>query len=363
MQMNLFNDGSAGQPEFGNSLQNESWSTASLNHLRNRFYFQFKGNLLVRRLSLDIRMPSRRAFDFVISEFERNQFHPEYMWLDDARFVVMDNNAMVVVTNRNRHSRDLEDRINEFDFDIYGAQSNVDRLWQAIRDEFHNHSFTRIDWAYNDNHGIDTRTLYIQHDQTARDEYYPWFNHGVDQFVQDYLNSSATTLVLYGPPGTGKTSFLKHMITTRRLNCLVSYDEKVLRDDSFFIDFLTNPDYRLMVVEDADLLLTSREEGHNEIMSKFLNVGDGLIKVPDKKLIFTTNLTQLNRVDQALLRKGRCFAAVEFRRLRPEEAKAAAGTAGVPQADWYSQSDWSLAEIFNGEPSSVETAPKFKIGF
>jgi ATP-dependent 26S proteasome regulatory subunit len=42
-------------------------------------------------------------------------------------------------------------------------------------------------------------------------------------------------------------------------------------------------------------------------MSRFLNISDGLIKLPNKKLVFTTNVTNFENIDSALLRPGRCF--------------------------------------------------------
>ena len=120
----------------------------------------------------------------------------------------------------------------------------------------------------------------------------------------------------------------------------------------------------MLIVEDADVLLTDRERDRNSIMSKFLNVSDGIVKMDSKKMIFTTNITQLNSVDDALLRKGRCYAAVEFRRLTVREARAAGEAAGLGNIDYSSKDDWSLAELFNVEEGKlVDDQPRYTIGF
>jgi ATP-dependent 26S proteasome regulatory subunit len=107
--------------------------------------------------------------------------------------------------------------------------------------------------------------------------------------------------------------------------------------------------------------LAPREDGDNDMMSKFLNVSDGLIKITNKKMIFTTNINQVTKIDPALLRPGRCFGAVEFRELTSAEAARAAAVAGVVDQDWTVQDHWSLAQIFTqGETAS---SPKFRMGF
>ena len=80
-------------------------------------------------------------------------------------------------------------------------------------------------------------------------------------------------------------------------------------------------------------------------------------------MVFTTNIAQLSKVDQALLRKGRCFAAVEFRKLSPKEARIASEAAGQVPQNWNSKKDWSLAEIFNADLEIVEDQKKPGFGF
>jgi ATP-dependent 26S proteasome regulatory subunit len=92
-------------------------------------------------------------------------------------------------------------------------------------------------------------------------------------------------------------------------------------------------------------------------MSRFLNVADGLIKLPNKKLVFTTNLTDFARVDSALLRPGRCFGVMKTRELNLVEAQAAAKAAKLPIP--IEKREYTIAELFNqGQGSKVR-----KIGF
>jgi hypothetical protein len=56
------------------------------------------------------------------------------------------------------------------------------------------------------------------------------------------------------------------------------------------------------------------------MMAKFLNVSDGMIKLPGKKTIFTTNLDNIRNVDSALICSGRCFDVLTFRAFTYNEA-------------------------------------------
>ena len=109
-------------------------------------------------------------------------------------------------------------------------------------------------------------------------------------------------------------------------------------------------------MEDADLLLTSREDDGNKLISRFLNVSDGLIRVKNKKMIFTTNISDFSKIDHAIIRPGRCYDFMHCRPLTALEARAAAAVAGVSDPG----KSVSLAELFNGKKAGHELP---KMGF
>ena len=74
-----------------------------------------------------------------------------------------------------------------------------------------------------------------------------------------------------------------------------------------------------MILEDIDLNLKSRTNG-NIMMHKLLAGADGFVRNQNKKIILTTNLTNINDIDEALLREGRCYAYVASKMLNKEEA-------------------------------------------
>ena len=277
------------------------------------------------------------------------------------------NSFLITIKNDSYQNSNINSSsIKEYAFELTGSRSSVLNINSELEDRLRNSKLVKISWYYKGNRGIDSASLHVDGlGQKMHNEFYPWFEQGVDGFVNSYFNSSAAVMVLYGPPGTGKTSFLRHMLLSQSINAAVTYDERILKDDSFFVNYLTDEDHNALIVEDADVFLSPRDSGDNDMMSKFLNVSDGLVKITNKKLIFTTNISQLSKIDSALLRPGRCFAAVEFRELLPQEAAAAAEAAGAEHRDWHSQNRWSLAQIFNNEQADGATPPRkrFKVGF
>ncbi len=281
-------------------------------------------------------------------------------FVDDRNFYVTTPNKFLILV-KNENYRMGAVGISNFNFELFGEESAVVEVQSQIEHMLKTEKLVKISWYYKGARGNECAGLHVTGlNQTLHDEFYPWLKQGVDEFIKSYFASSASVLVMYGPPGTGKTSFLRHLLLSQSINAMVTYDDRVLKDDAFFVNYLTDDEHNALIVEDADLFLAPREDGDNDMMSKFLNVSDGLIKITNKKMIFTTNINQVTKIDPALLRPGRCFGAVEFRELSGPEAQAAADVAGLEHKDWASQSTWSLAQIFT---QTEATSPKFKMGF
>jgi hypothetical protein len=193
-------------------------------------------------------------------------------------------------------------------------------------------------------------------------ECYPYIGN-VDTFIEDYMNSTSNVLILTGEPGTGKSTFINYLLHKTKSSCYVAYDEAVMRQDGFFIDFMSD-DAEVMILEDADIILRSRIKDNNKIMSKILNISDGILSLKHKKFIFTANIEEIDEIDKAISRPGRCYDIVNFRSLTRLEGQKAAVAMGIELE--FDKSEYTVAEIYNNKRNSdtiKSLVPKQKVGF
>lgn len=191
-------------------------------------------------------------------------------------------------------------------------------------------------------------------------EIYPNINtSSLQEYYNKFLESRSNVLILLGCPGTGKTSFIKDLLIKTENSAMVTYDDSVIYSDKLFIKFIKNTSPDILVLEDCDTLISSRDSG-NKLMQKFLNLSDGLVSTKHKKLIFSTNLTSVSKIDPALLRKGRCFDVLEFRPLTLEEANKVCRLSNMPE--FTKEGNYTIAEIFN-QDEQQEIKKQVKMGF
>jgi hypothetical protein len=184
-----------------------------------------------------------------------------------------------------------------------------------------------IDWHFCTAHmGLTSASFDEVADPAPYDEAYPTLPEPVATFIERYLASRETVLILQGPPGTGKTRLVRTILaalSTHKADSaqiLYTADKRALENDEIFVEFITGS-HDAFVIEDADHLLMARANG-NVDLHRFLAIADGVVRAQGRKIIFTTNLPNVGDIDEALVRPGRCFATVRTRALERPEAEA-----------------------------------------
>jgi hypothetical protein len=293
-----------------------------------------------------------------VDEFVKQFPEFKFQFLSDSRCVLYAPNVMITLKNRS-YSDGWSKGHNNIGITIYGFETSTLKM---LHDHFKSKSTKQItiDWYYTIGGGDLVSTEKMMRLNTVfHDEFYPFIKGGVEAYCKRFDQSRSNVLILLGPPGTGKTSFIRQLLTINNAEAITTFDESVMNTDKFYVECFNNTK-KYVIMEDADVLLTSREKEGNKIMNKILNSADGLVSSDDKKFIFTANITNLTKIDDALLRPGRCFDARNFRLLNQSEATIAAGKLGVPlplNEDGTAKPEYALSEIFNQQ--NEKTRQKF----
>lgn len=336
--------------EFKGEVQNEYFlAAASLNdHFITKVVAErTELGLNTRTIKEELVTDSNKWFDYIESDWSSYQLI-QYGKTDG---VVYDKNEL--------NFFDYSISSNSVEVKAYGSSEFVKFVHVDLLEKFEV-AACHIEWIYSsDGSSIN---IPLMPEKLPISEMYPFLEEEtVEQYYDRFMKSSASILLLIGPPGTGKTTFIRGLLHYAQRNAIVTYDEKILERDYVFAQFIEG-DAGVMVIEDADNFLRPRDEG-NAMMHRFLNVGDGLISLKGKKLIFSTNLPSVRDVDVALTRPGRCFDVITFDNYTLEQAQKLANTLNLPFDEKESKSDtYSLAEVFYKQQNTNPKKEK-KMGF
>jgi len=185
----------------------------------------------------------------------------------------------------------------------------------------------------------------------------------IDNLISESLQKTQSGMVLlHGEPGTGKTTYIKHLICKFIDKEFIFIQNDFVKDllKPSFVSFLLQNKNAILIIEDAEKVVISRENSMNDsVVSTILQLTDGLFSdFLNIKIICTFN-TNIERIDKALLRKGRMIAKYKFLPLSPEKTAALAKKLGHADVT----GSLTLADIFGLDKRSFDQTSRKTVGF
>ena len=176
-------------------------------------------------------------------------------------------------------------------------------------------------------------------------------------------NNGKGIILLHGDPGTGKTSYIKHLtslITEKDILFIPPSMADMLSEPSI-IPFLMDHKNSILIIEDAERVISDREgNGSPAGVSNILNLTDGILgDCLSIQIVATFNMKR-EKIDQALLRKGRLIAEHKFSKLTVDETNKLLKHI---KKDYEVTEGMTLADIYNIDVELIKTSNKSKIGF
>lgn len=210
-------------------------------------------------------------------------------------------------------------------------------------------------------------------------EYYPYMK--TDIMFKQYTKSNENIMVITGEPGIGKTKLINlymdyllenpellmdietsaDMINDpdyNELSVLHVKSEELLATDKFWNYLSAHSETVLVILDDFDNFLAPRTNEiqtdmdilKNKFISNILSQTDGAVK-SNIKFMITTN-RDVDKIDHAILRRGRAFDVLALRKLKNEEAKKIWLSEELGEEDFdarYKDEQWVIQAHLNAE--------------
>ena len=240
----------------------------------------------------------------------------------------------------------------------------VDEIVNGVKKFRERNNTPEISLLVSKNHGIETKVMKVTRPKLSIEDNYNDDFKEIHQTILKRLSkkNDKGLVLLHGKPGTGKTSYIRFLISSVKKNVIFlppNMATAITNPDLISI-LIDNPN-SIFVIEDAENIVVDREKDGRSPVSALLNISDGLLSDCLNVQIICSFNTDISKVDNALMRKGRLIAKYEFKELEANRAQMLSRKLGFTSTI---NSPMTLTAIYNQEEKDFQqTTKRNAVGF
>lgn len=276
--------------------------------------------------------------DYIIKSSKKKFKDPKHGWLLTAE-------VEILFDFQNGKPQELIDKLKKLELNVNNEHNKIGLICQ----DSDGHLYTKDFPLLKDDFDFDLDLHY----GTGFSKFHDITTKRID-------DSEKGIILLHGTPGTGKSFYIRRLIRD-----LMRRNKKILYMPNNMVDLLGTPGFNnflldyvedaieegnrkglLMIIEDAEKVLLKRESNPygGSGVSNILNSTDGILNDFLSIQILATFNTNIENIDEAIMRKKRAISIKEFGKLSKEDAQRLIDHLEI---EFTAEEDMSLADIYS----------------
>jgi len=347
------------------AIKTELFSTNVWNYISEKFKITNEDNIMTyTEIEMDEKNKRHKLYKYIV-KCELNNNNKIYLAFNDELRGYGDEDYHGYVTEKDKSNKIYNLNI-YYDSDILPTKDLEDTIIKDLMDCSYIPTTKNQFFTISTNQfGFTLKSSYVKEMNIDLElNYGKKFLPIYEEILNKLQNEHHGLFLFHGEPGTGKTTFLRHLISTLSEGKSIIYVPSYMMSniaDPEFISFLGGIKNVILLLEDAENVLSTSVSDRSQAVSNILNMTDGLLNdYMDIQIIATFN-TNAKVIDPALKRAGRLQVDHKFNKLSAKDANILAETIGIEP---NFNEPVTLAEIYEGTNQIIsDDLEEKRIGF